>query len=218
MSICESFAHLFDSREAAEAWWPDMLCQMYTTACQLWHEEDDAVTLLYGGKPSTTETRRSVTGVVTRLRRKCDEGWLPATLPALEGFLWSRLNYEYKTLLCLRSGVQLWQPVSNEVLEVLGAESENTHSSQLAADERQARAEKLEAVRTALQDHPSLCQLLDAVTEEVLASEEADENPTGPGWRKRVLQRAGGRLGISQAALHQRLKRIRDAWEPPDRD
>ncbi len=217
MSICHSLAHLFDTREAAEAWWEQFLCHMYTTARQLWREEEDAIALLYGGSPGAVEVPRKVTGVVTRLERKLSDGWRPESVPALEDFLWSRLRYEYKGLLCLRSGVHRWQPLSDEILSVVESGERDGHAvraqSQMDAEERQARYAELEAVRNALARSPGLRQLLDAVSEEVLASEEADEDPTAEGWRKHVLQRAGARLDSSQDGLHQRLKRIRDVWQ-----
>jgi hypothetical protein len=217
MSVCDGFAHLFESREGAEAWWEQTLCRMYTTARQLWREEDDAILLLYGGQPSAVGTSRQTPGVVTRLERKLAAGWRPESVSALEGFLWARLRYEYKSLLCLRCGVRQWQLLSDHILGVVGTSEDDgavvLAHSQMIAQERQARAAELAAVRSALEASTGLCQLLDAIAEEVAASEEADEDATAEGWRKRVLQRVGSRLNLSQAALHQRLKRIRDTWQ-----
>jgi hypothetical protein len=190
---------------------------MYATAGQLFHGEDDAGVLLYGGRPTPSDTSRRVTGVVPRLERRLADRWRPQSIEDLEGFLWSRLRWEHKHYLQILAGLHPWQSLSNEILDVVrdpeadGAES--VERSNVAAEERQARAAQVQAVRDALDRKPKLRGLLDALTDEIAASEEADEDVTAPGWRKSVLRRTGARLGLSQSSLHQNLKRIRDVWE-----
>jgi hypothetical protein len=217
MSICEGFAHLFTSIDAAEQWWQQMLCRMFTTACQLCSNQEDACILLYGGKPDATETGRDVIGAVARLERKINSAWRPESVGALEGFLWSRLHYEYRTLLCLVSGIAPQRRMAREILELARAPEEDDPAVGLGrtlstADERQAHAKVLDRTRVALAGKPRLLELLDALTSAVIASEDANED-IGEGWRKRILQRVGDQLGLNQAALHQRLKRIRGIWE-----
>jgi hypothetical protein len=218
MDIVERIVHLFEGPEAAKAWWQQMQCRMYTTACQLWHEQEDASTLLYGWHVIGRESSQRLTGVVRRLERKLGTGWQPDSVQDLEAFLWSCLRYEYKTLLRLKCGVPAHQLLAAEILEIVSATGNletdiDPLTVCLRADERRARAAALETPCAALASKPELLQTLKAIAEAVAESDDAGEDATAAGWRKRVLQRAARRLGISQDTLHKRLERLREVWE-----
>lgn len=204
---------LFPDDEAAAAWWRQVQCHLYTAAFQLWHEEEDASTLLYGGELVGHWSTLRLTGVIPRLHNALERGWRPPTLARLEGFLWSRLRFEYRTLL---SAISSAPPISlperglEQLVETLavGADPIPTDEEALLS---LADGRGVEGLRKTLAAKPDLLATVDTLADLITTLEESGDE-MDEGWRKRLLGQCAERLGVSLNALHKRLERIRQSW------
>jgi len=204
---------LFPDEEAAAAWWRLVQCRLYTAASQLWHEEEDASTLLYGGELIGRWSTLRLTGVIPRLHNALARGWRPTTLARLEGFLWSRLRFEYRTLLCAKASappVSLPDLALEQLVEALtgGSDAGPMDGEALLS---LADGRGVEVLREALAAKPDLLATVDTISDLITTFEEAGEE-MDEGWRKRLLGQCAEQLGVSLNALHKRLERIRVAW------
>ena len=214
MVLPAGIGRLFPDEAAAEAWWRQIQCRLYTAASQLWHEEEDASTLLYGGEVIGVWSTVRLTGVVPRLHNALARDWRPPTIARLEGFLWSRLRFEYRTLLCAKAAPSP-SPLPDIALEQLVDELASCPDARpmdgeaflSLADER-----SVQGLREALAAKPDLLATLKTIADLIIESEDAGENLRDEGWRKRLLTKCAETMGVTQNTLHKRLERIRRTW------